>query len=509
MKAAGMVLALLLPGVLAAQPAKTLTIHGEAPPEPPAPPALKEETFLGISTHSVDAALAAQMELPPETGLVVVQILPDSPAAAVGLCADPFRSIQGLVLLRRAKRRAGCCAPAGQPFPGRTRHLREARDQPAARTHRMPTRPRLCRGRREKNGRRFAAPKSRYQRRRVEDPEPKPRAFAMPRSNPDAIGAALTNHRLARAMSPQGDDFSVAAADSGQQTRRCSARSHMYSAVRPFQHRHRAAARSCRLVLLGKAQQPGAHAENAIGKPRQRAGEQRLLRPARANHRARTLLDEPEQARPQLGGKAAVVHHHVGLPGEQQAERIDVGGADRRPLAVDHGHLRVQKALVILLDLDPGIEQAAGLCTGGRADQLEAGAARSVDDQGGVTADTPRRAHDGFLPDLRQVHVAEQRADGRQLGAREAAEGTDEMIARAAQFPQHIKGNGVLVKAKKPAQEARADLPTIGIDTIERLHATGFAGVAVEAGGSLILDSAEAIRLADGYGLFVYGARDE
>ena len=57
-KAAGMMLALLLPGVLAAQPAKTLTIHGEAPPEPPAPPALKEETFLGISTHSVDAALA-------------------------------------------------------------------------------------------------------------------------------------------------------------------------------------------------------------------------------------------------------------------------------------------------------------------------------------------------------------------------------------------------------------------------------------------------------------------
>lgn len=83
-KTAGMVLGLLLPGVLAAQqPAKVVTIHGEAPVEMPAPPALKEETFLGISTHSVDAALAAQMELPPETGLVVVQIAPDSPAAAV------------------------------------------------------------------------------------------------------------------------------------------------------------------------------------------------------------------------------------------------------------------------------------------------------------------------------------------------------------------------------------------------------------------------------------------
>lgn len=78
--------ALLLPVVLSAQPAqpaKSLTIRGEARDELPAPPELKEETFLGVSTHSVDAALAAQMDLPPETGLVIVQILPESPAAGV------------------------------------------------------------------------------------------------------------------------------------------------------------------------------------------------------------------------------------------------------------------------------------------------------------------------------------------------------------------------------------------------------------------------------------------
>jgi serine protease Do len=46
-------------------------------------PELKEVTYLGISTHSIDATLASQMELPPETGLVVVHILPDSPAADV------------------------------------------------------------------------------------------------------------------------------------------------------------------------------------------------------------------------------------------------------------------------------------------------------------------------------------------------------------------------------------------------------------------------------------------
>ena len=46
-------------------------------------PDLKDVTYLGVSTHSIDAALASQMELPPETGLVVVHILPDSPAAGV------------------------------------------------------------------------------------------------------------------------------------------------------------------------------------------------------------------------------------------------------------------------------------------------------------------------------------------------------------------------------------------------------------------------------------------
>ncbi|MGC4072124.1 MAG: PDZ domain-containing protein [Nibricoccus sp.] len=74
---------MLLPVLLPAQQAKTLTVRTDVPVEVPQPPALKEETFLGISTHSVDAALAAQMELPPETGLVVVQIMPDSPAAGV------------------------------------------------------------------------------------------------------------------------------------------------------------------------------------------------------------------------------------------------------------------------------------------------------------------------------------------------------------------------------------------------------------------------------------------
>ena len=87
----------------------------------------------------------------------------------------------------------------------------------------------------------------------------------------------------------------------------------------------------------------------------------------------------------------------------------------------------------------------------------------------------------------------------------EAAEGTAAMIARVAGLAQHEKGGGVLVKAKKPTQDARADLPTIGKETIEQAHAAGLAGIAVEAGGSIILEQDALVQYADKNGLFVVG----
>lgn len=93
--------------------------------------------------------------------------------------------------------------------------------------------------------------------------------------------------------------------------------------------------------------------------------------------------------------------------------------------------------------------------------------------------------------------------NGQTLGV-EAVEGTDGLIARCAPLKLDDKG-GVLVKVKKPQQEKRVDLPTIGVDTIERLAACGFAGVAVEAGASLILNRREVARRADALGVFVIG----
>lgn len=50
-----------------------------------AAPATGPVTFLGLEVVPVDEALAAQLKLPPEHGLVVRFVMPDSPAAAAGL----------------------------------------------------------------------------------------------------------------------------------------------------------------------------------------------------------------------------------------------------------------------------------------------------------------------------------------------------------------------------------------------------------------------------------------
>jgi DUF1009 family protein len=92
----------------------------------------------------------------------------------------------------------------------------------------------------------------------------------------------------------------------------------------------------------------------------------------------------------------------------------------------------------------------------------------------------------------------------------EAAEGTDAMIARAGELPETIRGTpekrrGVLVKALKPRQDGKTDLPVIGLQTVERVREAGLAGIAVEAGRSLIVEREAVIAAADREGLFVFG----
>lgn len=101
-------------------------------------------------------------------------------------------------------------------------------------------------------------------------------------------------------------------------------------------------------------------------------------------------------------------------------------------------------------------------------------------------------------------------AVGGRVVALEGAEGTDAMLERCAELRRigRIRAKnkvGVLVKTAKPDQDLRVDLPTVGPLTIERAGAAGLAGIAIEAGGALISDREETLRLADAAGLFVVG----
>jgi DUF1009 family protein len=100
-------------------------------------------------------------------------------------------------------------------------------------------------------------------------------------------------------------------------------------------------------------------------------------------------------------------------------------------------------------------------------------------------------------------------AVGGRIVALEGVEGTDAMLSRVqglrAEGRISRRRKGVLVKLCKPQQDLRADLPTIGVSTVENAKAAGLAGIAVEAGRALVVEREAMIAAADAAGLFVVG----
>jgi DUF1009 family protein len=64
---------------------------------------------------------------------------------------------------------------------------------------------------------------------------------------------------------------------------------------------------------------------------------------------------------------------------------------------------------------------------------------------------------------------------------------------------------GVLVKAPKPTQDHRFDLPTIGPQTVERVARAGLAGLALTANTTILAEPDRIAGLADKHGVFVVG----
>ena len=84
----------------------------------------------------------------------------------------------------------------------------------------------------------------------------------------------------------------------------------------------------------------------------------------------------------------------------------------------------------------------------------------------------------------------------------EALEGTDAAIRRGGELG---RGQAVIVKASKPNQDLRFDLPCIGPETIASLKAADSSVLGIEAGKTLILSGERLIREADEAGISIVG----
>ena len=85
----------------------------------------------------------------------------------------------------------------------------------------------------------------------------------------------------------------------------------------------------------------------------------------------------------------------------------------------------------------------------------------------------------------------------------EALPGTDHMLGVVAGLARRARA-GLLLKAPKAGQDRRVDLPTIGPGTIRAAARAGLSGIAVEAGGVLVLDADACAEAATMAGLFLW-----
>ena len=69
---------------------------------------------------------------------------------------------------------------------------------------------------------------------------------------------------------------------------------------------------------------------------------------------------------------------------------------------------------------------------------------------------------------------------------------------------QAVAAGGILVKAPKPGQDRRADLPAIGPGTAEGAARAGLSGIVIDAGGVMVLDLAATVSACDRAGLFLW-----
>ncbi len=97
------------------------------------------------------------------------------------------------------------------------------------------------------------------------------------------------------------------------------------------------------------------------------------------------------------------------------------------------------------------------------------------------------------------------------IEAIEGAEGTDRMFDRLTAYRHkgmrqcRNVGRGILIKAPKPGQELRVDMPAIGPETVRKAAGADLRGIAVDACRVLAIERTKLQELADAHRIFVSG----
>jgi DUF1009 family protein len=89
----------------------------------------------------------------------------------------------------------------------------------------------------------------------------------------------------------------------------------------------------------------------------------------------------------------------------------------------------------------------------------------------------------------------------------EALEGTNAMLERAGKLCK--VGGFTLIKVANKNNDMRLDVPTVGMQTIEKMHSVGAACLVLEPGKTIILERAKVMELADRYKIAIVGYNGE
>ncbi|MBW2021248.1 MAG: DUF1009 domain-containing protein [Deltaproteobacteria bacterium] len=94
---------------------------------------------------------------------------------------------------------------------------------------------------------------------------------------------------------------------------------------------------------------------------------------------------------------------------------------------------------------------------------------------------------------------------GGSVMAVEAIDGTDATIRRGGRLG---KEKTVVVKASKPDQDMRFDMPAVGLKTIQTMCEVGASVLAIEAGKTVVFDREEMVAMANQNGIAIVGIEE-